>query len=180
VINCNNFSIWLTGLPCSGKTTLADSLASYLNEKGILVKHFDGDEFRKGLSRDLGFSAGDRRENIRRAAEVNRLFMDSGFIAINSFICPLEEYRQMVRDIVGKNNCLEIFVDTPLEICEQRDAKGMFRRARMGEISDFTGVNAPFEIPANPDLIIQNGQQSFEEAKEILIKFVGRKIGMME
>lgn len=165
-------SIWLTGLPCSGKTTLADSLASYLNEKGILVKHFDGDEFRKGLSKDLGFTAVDRRENIRRAAEVNRLFMDSGFITINSFICPLEDYRQMVRDIVGKENCVEIFVDTPLIICEQRDVKGMFKKARMGEISEFTGVSGPFERPAKPHLVIHNGEIPIEKASEHLINFI--------
>lgn len=167
-----SFSIWLTGLPCSGKTTLAHSLATFLSAKGLAVKHFDGDEFRKGLSKDLGFSAGDRRENIRRAAEVNRLFLESGFITINSFICPLEEYRLMVRDIVGKENCVEVFVDTPLVICEQRDAKGMFKKARLGEITDFTGVSGPFEIPASPHLVIHNGEIPFEKASEHLITFI--------
>lgn len=165
-------SVWLTGLPCSGKTTLAKGLASFLSKNGIAVKHFDGDEFRKGLSRDLGFSGRDRRENIRRAAEVNKFFLDSGFIAINSFICPLEEYRLMVRDIVGKNNYVEIFVDTPLEICEQRDAKGMFKKARLGTIFDFTGVNAPFEIPVNPHLVIHNGEMPIEKASELLNNFI--------
>jgi adenylylsulfate kinase len=165
-------SIWLTGLPCSGKTTLAHSLASFLSKKGIAVKHFDGDEFRKGLSRDLGFSARDRRENIRRVAEVNKFFLDSGFITINSFICPLEEYRQMVRDIVRKENYVEVFVDTPLEICEHRDVKGMFKKARLGEISDFTGVNAKFEIPVNPHLVIHNGEMPIEKASELLINFI--------
>ena len=175
---CGSISIWLTGLPCSGKTTLAHSLASFLSAKSLPVKHFDGDEFRKGLSKDLGFTAGDRRENIRRAAEVNRLFMDSGFITINSFICPLEEYRQMVRDIVGKEKCVEIFIDTPLEICEKRDVKGMFIKARLGEILDFTGVSGPFEIPANPHLIIHNGEIPFDKASELLINFIAEYLAL--
>ena len=132
----------------------------------------DGDKVRKGLCSDLGFSPEDRKENLRRVAEVNKLFLDAGFLCINSFICPLEEYRIMVRDIVGSNNYVEVFVDTPLAICEQRDSKGLYQKARSGDIEDFTGISAPFEVPAKPHLVIHNGEIPINEAGNILIKFV--------
>jgi len=166
------FSIWLTGLPCSGKTTLAMALENFLREQGKKVIHLDGDKTREGLCKDLGFTEKDRRENLRRVTEVNKLFLDSGFIVINSFICPLEEYRHMVRNIVGREKCVEVFINTPPDICEQRDARGLYQKARSGEIKDFTGISAPFEIPANPHLVIQNGEIPFHEASANLINFI--------
>lgn len=169
-------SIWLTGLPCSGKTTLGKALFDYLQGKGMQVKHFDGDEVRKGLCSDLGYSAGDRRENIRRVAEVSKLFLQSGFITINSFICPLEEYRELVKNIIGRKSYIEVFVNTPFEICEKRDNKGMYKKARLGELEQFTGISAPFEVPVIPDLVLNNGNISPEEAVENLVRFVIEKL----
>jgi adenylylsulfate kinase len=166
------YSIWLTGLPSSGKTTLAGFLHNHLSNNGFKAVHLDGDKVRKGLCSDLGFSAEDRKENLRRVAELNKLFLDAGFLCINSFICPLEEYRIMVRQIVGSGNYLEVFVDTPLAICEQRDSKELYQKARSGDIKDFTGISAPFELPAKPHLVIQNGEIPINEAGKILIQFM--------
>lgn len=152
------------------------ALESFLREKGVNVIHLDGDKTREGLCKDLGFSEKDRWENLRRVAEVNKLFLDSGFNVINSFICPLEEYRYMVKSIVGTNQFVMIYLSTPLEVCESRDMKGNYQKARNGLIKEFTGISAPFEIPAKPDLIVNNGAVSFKEAKEILIKFVVEKM----
>ncbi len=148
------------------------ALENFLREQGKNVIHMDGDKTREGLCKDLGFTENDRRENLRRVAEVNKLFLDLGFIVINSFICPLEEYRQMVRDIVGRDKCVEVFINTPPDICEQRDVKGLYQKARSGEIKDFTGISSPFEIPAKPHLVIQNGEIPFDKASELLINFI--------
>ncbi len=171
-----SLSIWLTGLSGSGKTTLARGLSVYLQKEGFRVIHFDGDEVRKGLCRDLGFASGDRRENIRRVAEVNKMFLRSGFIVINSFICPLEEYRELAKKITGEEQYIEIYVSTGIEICEKRDSKGIYKKARNGEIENFTGISAPFEIPANPDFVLINDNISTEEAIKKLVNFVHEKL----
>jgi adenylyl-sulfate kinase len=145
--------IWLTGLSGSGKSTLANMLEVSLHD---LKKHtyiLDGDNLRLGLNKDLGFSDEDRKENIRRAAEVAKLMMDAGLIVITAFISPFRSERKMARNLVGSENFIEVFVDTPLEICEQRDPKGLYKKARSGLIRNMTGVSSPYECPENPELI---------------------------
>lgn len=142
-------TVWLMGLPGSGKSTLGDLLAAGLVAEGVPVMRLDGDALRSGLNADLGFLPADRRENLRRAAEVARLFNQAGLTVVASFITPLEDDRSCVRQIIGPPHFLEVFIDTPLALCELRDPKGMYRRARAGQIPLFTGVSAPFEPPAD-------------------------------
>lgn len=158
--NGNNFNqrgvvVWLSGLPCSGKTTIGTGLEKLLNKEGYFVRMLDGDVTRKGICNDLGFSEKDRRENIRRVAEIARLFAETGVITICAFITPTDDLRKLAHDITGKDFFINVFVDTPLQLCEQRDVKGMYKKARRGEITDFTGVSAPFEVPSDPDIILQ-------------------------
>lgn len=168
--------IWMTGLSGSGKTTLAIGLEKYLHEQGHLAYLLDGDNVRTGINSDLGFSEKDRSENIRRVAEVSKLFANCGIIVINSFVSPTEELRQLARQIIGGNDFNLVYVDTSLEICEQRDTKGLYARARKGEIKDFTGISAPFEKPKNAQLIVNAGEQSYENCLKQLIDFVLPKI----
>ncbi|HEX3582901.1 MAG TPA: adenylyl-sulfate kinase [Thermoanaerobaculia bacterium] len=154
--------VWLTGLSGSGKTTVAEALGAQLNRAGHTAYVLDGDRLRNGLNADLGFSPNDRAENIRRAGEVAALFADAGMIAIAAFISPYREGRENARRAAGRERFFEVFLDTPLEECERRDVKGLYRRARGGEIADFTGVSAPYEPPAAPDLHIRGG--SVEES----------------
>jgi adenylylsulfate kinase len=139
--------IWLTGLPCSGKTTIGVGLEQVLISRGFHVRMLDGDVTRKGICSDLGFSENDRIENIRRIAEISKLFAESGIITINAFITPTEKLRAMAREIIGREDFINVFVNTPIDLCEQRDVKGMYKKARNGEIKDFTGVSAPYEPP---------------------------------
>ena len=148
------FVVWFTGLPCSGKTTLAKALHQELQQQNIQTFILDGDEMRKGLSKDLGYSIEDRKENIRRAAEASKLLMEAGVITLSCFIAPTEALREMVKQIVGKENVIEVFVKCPVEVCEQRDVKGMYRKARNNELKDFTGVSSVFEEPADVDLVL--------------------------
>lgn len=164
--------IWFTGLSGAGKTTLGRMLRDELLTKGFIVQILDGDYLRSGLNKDLGFSVDDRVENIRRAAEVSKLFMESGIISINCFITPTESIRSMARQIIGGKNLLEVFVDCPIEICQQRDIKGLYRKALEGQISDFTGVNSPFEIPLHPDIHLQTHLMSPQQCLEILLNNV--------
>lgn len=170
--------IWLTGLSGSGKTTLANYLERKLHLKGYATALLDGDNIRAGINNNLGFSDDDRMENIRRIAEVSKLFLNNGIITINAFVSPTKEIRKLAESIIGKNDFLEVFVDTPLEICESRDVKGLYAKARRGEIKDFTGISAPFEISENPALILKTEHKSIEESGEILFNFVLSKISL--
>lgn len=145
---------WFTGLSGAGKSTLAYGLEAKLFADGRLTYVFDGDNVRQGLCRGLGFSPEDRQENLRRIGEMLRLFVDSGIICLAAFISPLHSNRTMIRDIVGKENIIEIFVKCPLDVCEARDVKGYYKRARAGEIKNYTGVSAHYEAPVAPDYII--------------------------
>lgn len=164
--------IWIFGLSGSGKSTLADSLSSQLFKKGYHSTILDGDNTRLGLNKDLGFSEEDRNENIRRVAEVSKLLVDTGLIVICCFITPLQRQRKIIEQIIGSNDLAFIYIDSSLEVCEARDKKGLYKRARSGEITEFTGVSAPFEIPENPFLSISNDSQNIEEACEKLMSAV--------
>jgi len=143
--------IWLTGLSAAGKTTIGRDLEKELFKKGFLTQILDGDNIRSGINSNLGFSSEDRYENIRRISEVTKLFIDCGIICINSFITPTNDIRKMAKDIIGEDDFIEVFVNAPVEVCEQRDPKGLYKKAREGKIKDFTGIDAPFDIPENPD-----------------------------
>lgn len=160
--------IWFTGLSGSGKTTLATLLEQHLRQLGYHCCVLDGDVVRKGLNKDLGFSDADRRENIRRIAEVSKLMIDAGLIVIAAFVSPFEADRAMVREIVGPG-FFEVFVDCPLEVCERRDTKGLYRKARSGEIKDFTGISSPYQEPKKPDVVLETDQLSAEESFKLLI-----------
>jgi adenylylsulfate kinase len=171
--------LWLTGLPCSGKTTLGLGLESLLLEKGFTVRMLDGDVTRKGLCSDLGFSAADRTENIRRVAEVSRLLADSGIITINAFITPTDDLRQMAADIIGRETFISIYIDAPLHICEKRDVKGMYRKARLGQLPDFTGVSSPFDPPVNADFTINTADSTPDQNIQELLRFILPKINFL-
>lgn len=147
LLNQKSLAIWLTGLSGSGKTTIAIALEQLLNKKGFLTQVLDGDNVRTGINNNLGFSEADRTENIRRIAEINKLFINCGVITINCFVSPTKEIRAQAKEIIGDEDFLEVFINTPLEICEQRDVKGLYAKARKGEIKNFTGIDAPFEAP---------------------------------
>lgn len=168
-------AIWLTGLSGSGKSTIAKLLERRLQDHGKLCMLLDGDNIRDGLNFNLGFSDEDRKENIRRIAEVNKLFNSCGVITINAFVSPTKQIRSIAKEIIGKP-FLEIFVNTPLEICETRDIKGLYKKARKGEIPNFTGVSAPFENPEYPDLEIVTEKLSPNESTETLYEFIQNKI----
>ena len=156
--------IWFTGLSGSGKSTIALGVERELHKRGLLCRILDGDNIRTGINAGLGFSAEDRRENIRRIAEVCKLFVDTGVITLAAFVSPTNEYRQMAREIIGEDDFKEIYVSTPLEECERRDVKGLYARARRGEVKDFTGISAPFEAPEHPALTIDTSQQPLEKS----------------
>ncbi len=161
--------IWFTGLSGSGKSTIALELERSLYNKALKSMLLDGDNVRAGLNNNLGFSEEDRSENIRRIAEVNHLMIEAGLIVINSFVSPTEQIRDLAREIVGAENFKEIFVNTPLEVCEARDVKGLYKKARAGEIKNFTGIDSPFEIPKNPFLDLKtNGRTPEDCVSEIL------------
>jgi adenylylsulfate kinase len=168
-LNQKSKVIWFTGLSGSGKTTLASALERNLFEKGYLTQVLDGDNIRTGINNNLGFSPEDRKENIRRIAEIAKLLINSGVICLCAFVSPSEETRKIVRDIIGEEDFLEIFVSTPIEVCESRDTKGLYQKARAGIIKEFTGVSAPFEIPQNAILSVDTSDKSVEECVTILL-----------
>lgn len=164
--------IWFTGLSGSGKSTIALSLERELDKRGVLCRILDGDNIRSGINRNLGFSEEDRVENIRRIAEVGKLFVDTGIVTIAAFISPTNQLREMAAEIIGKDDFREIYVSTPLSVCEQRDVKGLYARARRGEIKDFTGVSAPFEAPEHPALSFDTSKLSLEEAVNQVLQLI--------
>jgi len=164
--------IWFTGLSGSGKTTLASALESDLFRRGFLTQILDGDNIRTGINNNLGFSPEDRMENIRRIAEIAKLLINSGVICICAFVSPTEDVRNTVRSIVGDEDFLEIYVSTPIEVCETRDIKGLYQKARAGIIKEFTGISAPFEIPQNVILSIDTSDKSVDECVNILLNKV--------
>lgn len=163
-------AIWFTGLSGSGKTTIAIALEKELHKKGLLTQILDGDNIRTGINNNLGFTDADRIENIRRIAEVTKLFVNCGVITICCFVSPTEEIRNNAKKIIGATDFIEVFVNTPLEICEKRDVKGLYAKARKGEIKDFTGINAPFEAPVNPEIELTDALSIEESVKKILDK----------
>ena len=169
---------WLTGLSGSGKSTLAIALERKLFEAGQQVIVLDGDNIRYGINRDLGFSEADRHENIRRIAEIARLFAVGGYVVISSFISPTREIRHLAKTIIGAEYYLEIFVDASLETCINRDVKGLYRKAIAGEIPNFTGISSPFEAPEIPDLHLDTNVLSVHESTEYLTKFALQKMAL--
>lgn len=162
--------IWFTGLSGSGKTTLASLLEKRLFELNYFCQILDGDNVRSGINKNLKFTEEDRMENIRRIAEVSKLFMNCGIILICAFISPTNEMRQMAKDIIGEEDFLEVFINTPIEVCEDRDPKGLYKRARSGELKNFTGVSSPFETPENPFIEVDNSSPEIEKTVDALMK----------
>lgn len=170
--------IWFTGLSGSGKSTMAIALERELSQRGLLCRILDGDNIRSGINNNLGFSADDRRENIRRIAEVGKLFVDTGIITLAAFISPDNEMRGMASDIIGADSFLEVYVSTPLEECERRDVKGLYAKARRGEIKNFTGISAPFEAPMSPALDLDTSKLSLQESVERLLEMILPKVSL--
>jgi len=160
--------IWLTGLSGSGKSTIANELAIKLQQEGKLAYILDGDNIRMGLNKDLGFSDDDRKENIRRIAEVAKLLSDAGVIVITAFISPFKEERSNAKTIIGKDNFIEVYVDAPLDVCESRDPKGLYKKARRGEIPMFTGIDSPYEKPLKPSIHIKTDKMDIDESTEFI------------
>ncbi|MCB0284500.1 MAG: adenylyl-sulfate kinase [Calditrichaeota bacterium] len=171
LLNQNARVFWMTGLSGSGKSTIAIAVEKKLHEFGFLTQILDGDNIRSGINNNLGFSDGDRKENIRRIAEVSKLFVNCGIITINSFVSPTIEIRNLARSIIG-DDFFEIYINAPLEVCEKRDVKGLYKKARNGEIKDFTGIDAPFEAPENPDLEINTANLSVEQSVEKVLNTI--------
>jgi len=176
--NHQSFLIWFTGLSGSGKSTIANELEVRLHEKGLSSYVLDGDNVRMGLNKDLSFSETDRTENIRRISEVANLMIDAGLIVLAAFVSPYRKDREAIRQVVKDANFVEVFVDAPLEVCEERDVKGLYKKARAGEIKNLTGLNAPYEAPQNPDLVIKTDEISVKEAVEKILQLIMPKLKM--
>ena len=168
--------IWFTGLSGAGKSTVAIALERELQKRGLLCRILDGDNIRSGINNNLGFSAEDRVENIRRIAEIGKLFVDTGIITLAAFISPNNDIREMAARIIGKEDFMEIYVSTPLEECERRDVKGLYAKARRGEIRNFTGISAPFEAPEHPALSLDTSVLSVEESVNQLLALILPKV----
>ena len=170
--------LWFTGLSGSGKSTLASELQYLLHARGIHTYILDGDNIRSGLNRDLDFSIEGRKENIRRISEVSKLFNDAGIVVLTAFISPFAEDRAAARKAIGQQHFLEIYVECPLEVCEARDVKGLYAKARSGEIKDFTGIGSPFEAPLQPDFKVNTAENSFESCVNDLLSFVSNQVAL--
>ncbi len=168
--------IWITGLSGSGKSTLACGLEKALAERGFFTQVLDGDNIRSGINKNLGFSAEDRTENIRRIAEVNKLFVNCGIITLNAFVSPTNDIREMAKEIVGEDDFIEIFVDAKFDTCAQRDPKGLYKKAIAGEIKNFTGLDAPFDRPTDADVTINTDELSIEEGIEKALEYVLKRV----
>ena len=164
--------VWFTGLSGSGKSTIAMGVERELHKRGILCRILDGDNIRAGINSNLGFSAEDRMENIRRIAEIGKLFVQTGVVTLACFVSPTNDVRRLARDIIGEQDFKEVYVSTPLEECERRDVKGLYARARKGEVKDFTGISAPFETPENPTLEVDTSCLSLEESVKRVVDMV--------
>jgi adenylylsulfate kinase len=168
-------TVWLTGLSGSGKSTIAVELEKRLLERGVRTYILDGDNVRHGLNKNLGFSPEDRTENIRRIGEVAKLFSDAGLVALTAFISPYRADRDQVRAIMQPGEFIEVFVDCPVEVCEQRDVKGLYKKARAGEIKEFTGISAPYEAPSKPEMVIETSGQSVEKSALQILAYLERQ-----
>ncbi len=167
--------IWFTGLSGSGKSTLAHAVEEMLHKKGKLTYVLDGDNIRHGLNKNLGFSPEDREENIRRIGEVAKLFTDAGIITMTAFISPYRKDRNKARSLLNDGEFIEVFVKVPLDVAEQRDPKGLYKKARAGEIKEFTGIDAPYEEPINPELVIDTSELTLEESAQTVINYLREK-----
>ena len=176
LINQKPILIWLSGLSGSGKSTIANDLEKKLYENGFLSYLLDGDNIRVGLNKDLGFSDDDRKENIRRISEVSRLMLDAGLIVITAFISPFEEERDLAKSLVKKENYFLVHVDCSVKKCEERDVKGLYKKARMGEIKNFTGIDSPYEIPESPSLIVDTEKENVDQSVEKIYSAIKSKI----
>lgn len=164
--------LWFTGLPASGKSTIAHALEEALYKRDIRTYVLDGDNIRHGLNKNLGFGPEDRKENIRRIGEVAKLFIDAGVLVMTAFISPYREDRDMVRELVEQSEFIEVYVKCSLEECERRDPKGMYGKARKGEISQFTGISAPYEHPLNPEMVIETDKLTLEQSLDTVVKYL--------
>ena len=164
--------IWMTGLSGSGKTTVAKGVERYLHTIGIINQILDGDNIRVGISNNLTFSSKDREENIRRIAEVSKLFLNCGIVTLNCFVSPTIEIRNIAKNIIGSDNFIEVYINASIDTCEERDVKGLYKKARKGEIKDFTGISAPFEAPENPDIEINTNKLSVDESIQKVLDYI--------
>ena len=164
--------IWMTGLSGSGKTTVAKGVERYLHNNGILNQLLDGDNIRVGISNNLTFSSEDRAENIRRIAEVSKLFLNCGIVTLNCFVSPTIEIRKIAKEIIGVENFIEVYINASVETCEERDVKGLYKKARKGEIKDFTGISSPFEAPENPEIEINTSELSIDESVQKVLDYI--------
>ena len=171
-----SIALWFTGLPSSGKSTIAHAVEKRLHEMGVRTYTFDGDNVRHGLCSDLGFSPEDRAENLRRIAEMIKLFLDAGIVVLAAFVSPFRKDREKIRKIISEKDFIEIYCKCPVEVCMKRDPKGMYERALKGEIKEYTGISSPYEEPENPDLILETHLLSIEECVERVLKLINNKI----
>jgi adenylylsulfate kinase len=174
--NHNSLLIWFTGLSGSGKSTLANLVEVELHKQGIKTYVLDGDNIRRGINADLDFTPEGRSENLRRIAEIAKLFIDAGVVVLAAFVSPLKKDREKIANIVGKDNFVEIFVDASIEECEKRDVKGLYKKARSGEIKNFTGISAPYEPPENADVVVDSDKESVEESVDKVLRKLTRII----
>jgi len=172
LLNQNSKVIWMTGLSGSGKTTVAKGVERYLHSQGILNQLLDGDNIRVGISSNLTFSSEDRAENIRRIAEVSKLFLNCGVVTLNCFVSPTIEIRNIAKDIIGAENFIEVYINASVDTCEGRDVKGLYQKARKGEIKDFTGISAPFEAPKSAEIEINTAQLSIDESVQKVLDYI--------
>ena len=176
LLNQRSCTIWLTGLSGSGKTSIASWLERKLHSEGFLVQVLDGDNIRSGINNNLSFTEEDRKENIRRIAEISKLYINSGVITINGFVSPTNEVRDLAKSIIGEEDFIEVFINTPLHVCEERDVKGLYKKARSGEIKNFTGIGAPFDVPKDADCVVETENSTIAESGQKLYDFVIKRI----
>jgi adenylylsulfate kinase len=172
LLNQNSKVVWMTGLSGSGKTTVAKGVERYLHSQGILNQLLDGDNIRVGISNNLTFSSDDRAENIRRISEVSKLFLNCGVVTLNCFVSPTIEIRNIAKEIIGAENFIEVYINASVDTCEERDVKGLYQKARKGEIKDFTGISAPFEAPEAPKIEINTTKLSIDESVQKVLDYI--------
>ena len=172
LLNQNSKVIWMTGLSGSGKTTVAKGVERYLHSQGILNQLLDGDNIRVGISNNLTFSSDDRAENIRRISEVSKLFLNCGVVTLNCFVSPTIEIRNIAKEIIGAENFIEVYINASVDTCEERDVKGLYKKARKGEIKNFTGISAPFEAPKSAEIEINTAQLSIDESVQKVLDYI--------